>query len=107
MNFIKKHLDYFIIASVIISLNILPITRFAFNYVKYLNDYGSDKMSIVEFWDYSLWQTFGMWLIILSPILIIIVSTIKFHRSVYQEELIIEEHDSVKVNRLRRLVKIA
>lgn len=107
MSFIKRHLDYMVIMVLIIVFSFIPITLRVIRTFSYMSNFGSDTLGFVEYWQYSLTQTFNVYLMLLSPFFIFIFGIVSFHKSIRRENLICEEYDFIKVNRIKQLVKKA
>jgi hypothetical protein len=103
MTFIKRNLDYILVGIPIILLGIIPVINFVRDYLGFI-DYGSDQLALIEFWYYTFSVTNVMWYIMISPVIIIFISSYRFHRNFYSENLLQESFNQDKMTRTKNLV---
>lgn len=104
MLFMKKHFDYVIVGVLVIWVGIVPFIKFIDNYLYWVNSYSSMEMELIEFWDYSFWSIEGTWIMMLSPVIIILFTSYKFFSNVKEYSLIKEEYVEADFKSIKKLV---
>ncbi len=95
MSFIKKNMDWFLVAFYALATLSYPTIKFITDMLHFINNHGSEKKSIMFLWRYMLLDSgmsdylySVMFFVLLLPIPIVILSSYRFQKNVNEKNLI-------------------